>query len=260
MSPALSYLDAARDVINRIHGTQMDALNQAADICSRTILDGGLVHLFGSGHSRMAVEEMFPRYGSFPGFHPIVELSLTYHNQVVGANGQRQAIFLEKVEGLGQTILRNFVLEPPDSFIVFSNSGVNEVVVEIALEARKRKLPVIAVVSGEHCAASTPRHSSGYRLTELADVVLDNCVPAGDAMVRVEGHPDLIGPGSTLGAATLVNCLKCLIAESLTQHGQPPIVLTSSYHIGSEASARRFDACFDDYRARVRKVYGATTG
>lgn len=256
MNPALSYLRAAQDVINRIRSTQIEPLKEAAAICSQSILRGGLVHLFGSGHSRMAVEEMFPRYGSFPGFHPIVELSLTYHNQVVGANGQRQAIFLERVEGLGQTILRNFVLNPPDSFIVFSNSGVNEVVVEIAQEAKGKGLPVIAVVSKEHCKASTCRHSSGKRLTDLADIVLDNCVPAGDAMVHVEGHPDLIGPGSTIGAATLVNCLKCLVAETLTQNGQPPIVLTSSYHIGNEASARRFDQCFDDYRARVRRVYG----
>ena len=259
MNPALSYLDAIQGVVDRIRSTQLPHLEKAASICSNSILRGGLVHLFGSGHSRMSVEEMFPRYGSFPGFHPIVELSLTYHNQVVGANGQRQAIFLERVEGLGRTILRNFVLEPPDSFMIFSNSGVNEVVVEVALEAKRRDLPVIAVVSKEHCEASTCRHSCGQRLVDLADVVLDNCVPAGDALVRVDNHPDLIGPGSTIGAAALVNCLKCLIAEALTREGQPPIVLTSSYHIGNEASARRFEACFDDYRARVRRVYGAAT-
>ena len=257
MEVALAYLEAAQDILRRIRDTQLGALGRAADICTQSIADGGLVHLFGSGHSRMAVEEMFPRYGSFPGFHPIVELSLTYHNTVVGSNGQRQAIFLEKVEGLGKTVLRNFVLEPPDSFIVFSNSGVNEVVVEVALEARRKGLKVVAVVSAEHCTALAPRHSCGKRLTELADVVLDNCTPAGDALVAVDGHEDLVGPGSTIGAAALVNSLKCLVAERLTALGQPPIVLTSSYHIGSEASADRFDACFDDYRRRVRRVYGA---
>ncbi len=258
MNSAQTYLNEASRVLEEIRTSQMDALQDAADICAQSIAGKGLVHLFGSGHSRMGVEEVFPRYGSFPGFHPIVELSLTYHNQVVGANGQRQAIFLERVEGLGKTILRNFVLKPPDSFMVFSNSGVNEVVVEIALEAKARNLPVIAVVSKAHCSASTARHSSGKRLIDLADVVLDNCVPAGDAMVRVDGHPDLIGPGSTVGVALLVNSLKCLVAEKLTQQGSPPIVLTSSYHIGSEASAARFDECFDDYRARVRRVYGST--
>jgi len=257
MNPAQAYLTQAQAILQRIENTQLDALEQATKICTHTISSGGLVHLFGSGHSRMGVEEMFPRYGSFPGFHPIVELSLTYHNMVVGPNGQRQAIFLERVEGFGKTILRNFVLREPDSFIVFSNSGVNEVVVEVALEAKRLALPVIAVVSEAHCSASAARHSSGKRLIDIADVVLDNCTPPGDALVSIDGHADLVGPGSTIGVAALVNSLKCLVAERLTALGQPPIVLTSSIHIGNQASKARFDSCFDDYRARVRRVYGA---
>ncbi|GIV78062.1 SIS domain-containing protein [Litorilinea aerophila] len=256
MNPALAYLDAAQAILQRIRETQMDALERAADICTHTIANEGLVHLFGTGHSRMFIEEMFPRHGSFPGFHPLVELSLTYHNQVVGSNGQRQAMFLEHVEGLGKVILRNFVLAPPDSFIIFSNSGVNEVVVEVALEAKKRDLPVIVVVSLEHCLASAPKHSSGKRLPDIADVTIDNCTPGGDAMVTIDGLPDPVGPGSTIGAAAVTNALKCLIADRLTRLGKPPIVLTSSYFIGSEASARQFDACYDDYRRRVRRVYG----
>lgn len=253
---ALAYLNAAQGILDRIRATQMDALERAAEICTASIAGDGLVHLFGTGHSRMFIEEMFPRHGSFPGFHPIVELSLTYHNQIVGANGQRQAMFLEHVEGLGKTIMRNFVFSAPDSFIVFSNSGVNEVVVEVALEAKARQLPVIAVVSVEHCLASAPKHSSGKRLTDVADVTLDNCVPAGDALVRVAGLADPVGPGSTIGAAALTNALKCLIADRLTQLGKPPIVLTSAYFIGAEASKKQFDVCYDDYRARVKRVYG----
>ena len=183
MTSVLAYLEQAQLILQRIKDTQQDALERAANICTHSIANGGLVHLFGSGHSRMGVEEVFPRYGSFPGFHPIVELSLTFHNMVVGANGQRQAIFLEKVEGFGRTILRNFKLSAPDSFIVFSNSGVNEVVVEVALEAKRMGLPVITVVSVDHCSASEARHSEGKRLIDIADVVLDNCTPAGDAMV-----------------------------------------------------------------------------
>src|SRR5690606_19600740 len=116
MQAGLAYLDAVEAILRRIRETQMDAIDRAAEICAHTIAARGLVHLFGTGHSRIPVEEVFPRHGSFPGFHPIVELSLTYHNTVVGANGQRQAMYLEHVEGLGKTILRNFVIEPPDSF------------------------------------------------------------------------------------------------------------------------------------------------
>jgi uncharacterized phosphosugar-binding protein len=254
---AWNYINAAQEILARLRDTQMEQIEQAAEVCARSIAADGLVHMFGTGHSRICVEEMFPRHGSFPGFHPIVELSLTYHNLVVGSNGQRQAMFLEHVEGFGQVILRNFVLKEPDSFLIFSNSGVNEVVIDVALEARRLHLPVIAVVSMDHCLNSPAKHSSGKRLPDVADVVIDNCTPAGDAMVKVDGLEDPVGPGSTIGAAAVTNALKCAVAEKLTRMGQPPIVLTSSYFLGAEGSHRRFDECYDDYRQRVQKVYGA---
>ena len=252
----LAYLDAAQGILERIRTTQVATIEAAAEICTHSIANDALVHLFGTGHSRMFVEEMFPRHGSFPGFHSMVELSLTFHNQVVGSNGQRQAMFLEKVEGLGKVIMRNFVMTPPDSMIIFSNSGVNEVVVEVALEAKARNLPLIAVVSLDHCLASRPRHSCGKRLPDLADVTIDTCTPAGDAMVKLEGLADAVGPGSTIGAATVTNALKCRIAEKLTALGKPPLVLSSSYFLGAEAAAERFDRCYDEYRDRVKRVYG----
>src|SRR6202044_572824 len=122
-------------------------VREAAARFARTILGGRLVHVFGTGHSRMAVEEMFPRYGSFPGFHPIVELSLTFHNSVVGANGQRQAMYLENVSGLAERILRNFALDPRDSALVISSSGCNAVPIEVAELFRQRGVKVVALVS-----------------------------------------------------------------------------------------------------------------
>lgn len=257
MNTALDYLDAAQSILARIRDTQMDAIERAADLCTRTIAGDGLVHLFGTGHSRIFVEEMFPRHGSFPGFHPIVELSLTYHNLVVGSNGQRQAMYLEHVEGFGQVIMRNFVFAKPDCFLIFSNSGINEVVVDVALEAHRQNMPVIAVVSLDHCNRSAALHSSGKKLPDVADIVIDNCTPGGDALVRVPGLADPVGPGSTIGAAAVTNALKCRVAEKLTALGKPPIVLTSSFFIGSEASKKRFEECYDDYRDRVQKVYGS---
>jgi uncharacterized phosphosugar-binding protein len=257
MIASLAYLQEAKAILERIQATQMEAVQRAAEIFTQSISNAGLVHMFGSGHSRIFVEEMFPRHGSFPGFHPIVELSLTYHNPVVGSNGQRQAMYLEHIEGFGNVILRNFVFQAPDSFLIYSNSGVNEVVIDVALEARRQKLPVVAVVSLDHCLAVPPLHSSGKRLPDLADVTIDNCTPAGDALVRIEGLEDPVGPGSTIGAAAVTNMIKCAVAEHLTRLGQPPIVLTSSYFIGSEASKARFDETYDDYRERVQRVYGA---
>jgi len=255
-SAALRYLEQAAQIIERVQKTQLDVITQVASLCADTIAKGGLVHLFGTGHSRMMVEEMFPRHGSFPGFHPIVELSLTYHNPVVGANGQRQAMFLEHVEGLGRVIMRNFVFSPPDCFIIFSNSGVNEVVVEVGLEAKRIGMPLIAVVSVELCRAVRALHSSGKKLIDIADFVIDNCTPPGDALVWIEGLEDPVGPGSTIGGAAVTNALKCAIAEELTRRGTPPLVLTSSYFIGAERSHERFEAVYDDYRTRIKRIYG----
>lgn len=256
MSAASRYLEAARKLLEKIQHNELAAIEQAAAIFANTIAGGGLVHMFGTGHSRMFVEEMYPRHGSFPGFHPIVELSLTFHNQVVGANGQRQAMFIEHIEGLAKTILRNFVITAPDSFLIFSNSGVNEVVVEMGLEAKARDLPLVVVLSKEHCDASTAKHSSGKKLTDIADVVIDNGTPAGDALVKVAGLDDPVGPGSTVGAAAVTNAIKSAVAEKLTALGKPPRVLTSSVLIGSAASKQRFDESYDDYRARLLRVYG----
>src|SRR5437762_9958467 len=140
------FLAAARALLDRLEA-QSEAIDAASELCADAIGAGGLVHLFGTGHSRIPVEEMFPRYGSYPGFHPIVELSMTFHTQVVGANGQRQAMFIERVPGLAEVILGNFNFAPKDAVMVFSASGLGAVVVEFARGARNRGLPVIAVTS-----------------------------------------------------------------------------------------------------------------
>lgn len=256
MNAGSRYLAQAQAILSRIQDTQMAAIQQAADICADTIAREGLVYLFATGHSRMFIEEMYPRHGSFPGFFPLVELSLTFHNPVVGANGQRQAMFLEHVEGFGEVIMRNFVFAEPDSFIIFSNSGANEVVVEVALEAKKRNLPVIAIVSQAHCEASAAGHSSGRKLPDIANVTIDNGTPAGDALVQIKDLSDPVGPGSTIGAAAVTNALKVEIADRLVKRGIRPLVLTSGVFIGPEASQQRFEASYDEFRRRIRRAYG----
>ncbi len=248
------YLIEAVAIIERIEATQLGAIDRAAEICAHSIGSGGLVHAFGTGHSRIPVEELFPRHGSFPGFHPIVELSLTNHTQIIGANGQRQAMWLEKVEGFGEVILRNFNFGPGDAFFIFSNSGVNAVVIDVALDANARGLPVIAVVSFDHSARSAPRHSSGKKLIDLADIAIDNCTSAGDAMIAIKGLNDPVGPGSTISFAAIANAIKSQTAELLVAMDRPPLILSSSIFIGNQ-SIERFDACYDEQSRRVSRLY-----
>jgi uncharacterized phosphosugar-binding protein len=253
---ALRYLDGAENVLRRVRDTQLSVIRRAAALCAEAIARRGLVHLFGSGHSRMAVEEMFPRYGSFPGFHPIVELSLTNHTQVVGANGQRQAMAIERMEGLGESILNNFVFRDYDVMMVFSTSGNKGVPVDVALGSKARGLTVVAVIAAEYSALIPSEHSSGRKLADIADLVIDNCALPGDSMVEVPGVDARVGPGSTIGNTAVVNTLKVLVAEDLAARGQPPLVLASAHEIGAQASRARFEAAYDDYRDRVKVVYG----
>lgn len=234
---------------------QLPAIATAADWFSGSILAGRVVHLFGSGHSRILVEEMWPRYGSFPGFNPIVELSLSFHNLVVGANGQRQAMFLENVSGLAGRVLRNFDLSPQDTALVVSSSGCNVVPVEMAEIFEQRGVKVVAIVSRAHADASQTRHPGGKKLHEIASLVLDTGAPVGDAMVQVEGLDTPVAPGSTVGGCLLVNAIKAEVALRLTKAGHPPRVLTAGALVGAARATELFEAAYDEHAVRMAELY-----
>src|SRR5947209_10880381 len=183
LAAAERFYHAALARLQHLLDSQRDALDRAAALCTEAIARDGLVHLFGCGHSRMMCEEMTPRQGCFVGWHTIVELGLTYHNLIVGPNGLRQSLHLEKTPGYAEQILRNFAFGPKDVLIVISTSGIREVIIEMAAGAKARGLPVIGVVSRAHCEQATPAHASGRKLTDLADVVLDNGAPVGDCVL-----------------------------------------------------------------------------
>lgn len=252
--PSVAYLDACRHLLATV-SEQLGAIRTAADWFAQTILAGRMVHVFGSGHSRILVEEMWPRYGSFPGFNPLVELSLSFHNLVVGSNGQRQAMFLENVSGLAERILRNFDMRPEDSGLVISSSGCNVVPIEMAEGFRRRGIRVVAIISRAHSEASSSQRADGRKLQDFADLVLDTGAPVGDAMVRVEGLETPVAPGSTVGGCMLVNCMKAELALKLTAAGQPPKVLTAGAVIGKEKATALFEAAYDEHARRLAKLY-----
>jgi uncharacterized phosphosugar-binding protein len=249
------YLAAVRSAVDAIEATQLPAIRAAAARFAEAILMGRLVHVFGTGHSRMAVEEMFPRYGSFPGFHPIVELSMTYHNPVVGANGQRQAMFLENVHGFGPVLWRNFATSPDDVLLAISTSGCNAVTIDVAVEAIRLGMSVVALTSFQHASVSTSRHESGKKLHELAAVAIDQNAPAGDSAVWIEGLETPVAPLSSVTGCTIINLLKAEVARLLTEAGSPPKVLTAACHLGVERSRALFEEAYDEYRRRVGVLY-----
>lgn len=254
LTPAEEYLNKCRGLIEAVEA-QLPQIQQAADWFAQTILAGRMVHVFGSGHSRIMVEEMWPRYGSFPGFNPMVELSLTFHTQVVGANGQRQAMFLENVPGLAERILRNFALCDRDSALVISSSGCNVVPIEMAEEFRRRGIKTVSIISRRHSDASKSNHSRGIKLGDVSDLLLDTGAPAGDAMVSIPGLATPVSPGSTIGGCLLVNALKAETALRLTRAGHPPKVLTGGAVIGAEQASQLFEAAYDEHARRLSELY-----
>ncbi|HEV7301541.1 MAG TPA: SIS domain-containing protein [Tepidisphaeraceae bacterium] len=258
MKPSTDFLDASAKLIEVVRA-QQPLIEQAADLFAKTILAGRMVHVFASGHSRIMVEEMWPRYGSFPGFNPIVELSLTFHNLVVGANGQRQAMFLENVSGLADRIVRNFAITDADSALVISSSGCNVVPIEMAAAFQQRGVKVVSIISTLHSEKSRSNDARGRKLQDCSDLVLDTGAPPGDAMVHIEGLDTPVAPGSTVGGCLLINCIKAEVAARLTRAGHPPKVLSGAAVVGRERATQLFESAYDEHAHRLAKLY-ATVG
>jgi len=249
-----AWFDEAEALLERIISSQADVLEETAQLCADSIAVDGLVHLFGTGHSRIPVEEMFPRYGSFPGFHPIVELSMTYHTDVVGSNGQRQAMFIERQPGLAEVILDNFSFAPADVMMVFSANGLTAVPVEMARGARRRGMKVVAVTGVTQSMGGEPDPAVGGRLLDEADIVIDLCTLEADAMVDVPGLDTPVGPGSTLAYVAIVNSLKVRIAQLLVEAGVTPPVITRASVVGAERSRALFDSAYREHARRVART------
>ncbi len=254
MKATEEYLRQGAGVIAAV-AEQKEVIARVADCFADAILKGRMVHLFGSGHSRIMVEEMWPRYGSFPGWNPIVELSLTFHNMTTGANGQRQAMYLENVSGFAARILRNFDITPEDAALIISSSGTNIVPVEMAEELQGKGVTVVAMVSSAHSAASEAKREDGRKLSDFAEHIIDTGAPVGDAAIEVEGLAEKVAPLSTVGGVILINCIKAEVAERLAQAGAPPKVLAAACTVGGERSTELFEAAYDEHARRMATLY-----
>lgn len=253
MNVSKEYFNIAIDVMNQIEATQSETIEKVSQMFAQCIANDGLVYVYGSGHSRMGVEEMFPRYGSFAGFYPIVELSTSYYHNVVGANGLSQVMFLENVEGFAKQIIKNFIIKPQDMFLLFSTSGNGNVVIDMAIEAKKLDVPVVAITGVKNSGKAPSRHSSKQKLFDVADIVIDTCVPVGDSAIKIEGLKYPVGPVSTIANSVIVNMIKVRVAELLTKKGQPPYVLTSAQVVGVEEAKESFEGVYREHRRRINR-------
>jgi len=250
-----AFYDQAMGVLQELRRTQSNLIQQAAELCADRIARGGLVFLFGNGHSRMMCEEMTPRQGGFPGFVALVETALSNHAAIIGANGLRSSLYLENYEGYAEHILNSFRFGPHDAFIIISTSGIRPVVVEMAMGAQARGLPVIAIVSKAHSEEAKAIHSSGKKLVDCADLVIDNLCPPGDCLLKLDGLEWRTGPVSTITGAMIINMLRCGVAEALLANGVKPEILPSHQFLGNTSAAEQLDAFYEAYRQSLKHLF-----
>jgi uncharacterized phosphosugar-binding protein len=229
---AESYYKKITDVLEEIHRSQSEKIHQAAEAIASALAAGKRCYLFGSGHSVIPVLDVFPRYGSFVGFFPLYDPRLMWFN-VVGPGGARELLWLERREGYAPVFLQSYPLVAGDCMLVFSHGGLNAAPIEIALEAKEKKLTVITVSSHANLRVARPTHSSGKALSDAADIAIDNCVPPEDALVDI-GMPERVAAGSTMAAVFVAMSLVADIGWRLAAKGVKPVTFVSPNVAGVE--------------------------
>ena len=240
--------------MSKIEETQMDNMQKAAQLMADSIECDRWVHTFGCGHATLPIEEMYPRIGGFVGFHPIVELPLTFFTNITGQMGVHQFIFLERVEGYGVEIMKGYDFDPRDTMWLFSHSGINNVNIDVALEAKKKGMKVVVFGSAAKAQGKKTRHSSGKNIFEIADVVVDTCAPIEDASVTLKNHVDKTRPVSTMAFITCVWMTVTTVAEILADRGVKLYIHPSHNAPGADNSKERLDEALAEYKRRIAGV------
>ena len=222
---AIAYHDAITKVLDDIRRTQIGKIQEAGEAVATSIAGGGFCWLFGSGHSVIPVMDVFPRYGSFVGFVPLYDPRLMWSN-VVGPGGARELLWIERKEGYAPVFLQSYPLAKGDTFVVFSHGGLNAAPIEAALYAKERGLTVVTVSSLRNAAAAKATHSSGKKLSDLADIAIDNCVAPEDSQVDV-GRPEKVAAGSTMAVVYVAMTLVAETGARLVAKGHVPTTFVS---------------------------------
>ncbi|MBD0278860.1 MAG: sugar isomerase domain-containing protein [Flavisolibacter sp.] len=251
---AKQWLTNVRNIMDRIEETQMENMQKAAEVMADSIEAGRWVHTFGCGHATLPIEEMYPRIGGFVGFHPMIELPLSFFTHITGEMGVHQFVFLERVEGYGVEIMKGYNFDPRDTMWLFSHSGINNVNIDIALEAKEKGMKVIAYGSAAAAKGKTTRHSSGKTIFDVADLVVDTCAPIEDASVPLQNHQDKVGPVSTMAFVTTVWMTVCTVAEILAQRGVRLFIHPSHNVPGDNTARERLEEALAEYKKRVAGV------
>jgi uncharacterized phosphosugar-binding protein len=250
----MEFIEQIQTVLTHIANHEQAQILKAAQACAASIQAGRAVLLFGAGHSALPVQEAFPRIGSIPGFVQITEPALGFNGFVTGKGGQKQMSFLEGTAGFAAVILSNYNLTPEDTLIVFSNSGINALSVELCWLAKEQGLTTISVGSSAHSLANQPKNPLGKRLLEVADIHVDNHVPVGDTLVTLEDGT-LTGGGSTIAGMVIMNTIVVETIRSLRRAGVAgPVYPSHNVSDDLQAVQAQEEALFKAYKELIAKL------
>lgn len=222
----LEYISKVSGVIEKIDAEQAANIKAAAKLCAEAINSGKLVHLFGSGHSVLPVQDVFPRYGGVVGWHPCMDPRLMWNN-VIGPGGARELLWIERQEGYIKNFLQSYNFQEGEVMIVFSHGGNNAAPIECAMYAKEHGLKVIGVTSGDNYKVAKPNHSSGKMLGDVADIMIDNCCPLEDALVPIPGYYQKVGASSTVAVITIAQSIASETALLLEKMGHKMYIFVS---------------------------------
>ena len=233
---AIDFCDRIVEGIDKIKKTQMDAITKAASEIAGRLGKGGILYVFGTGHSHVLAEEIYVRAGGL-----IQAKAIMPHELTVDLDMEKSTL-MERTDGLAEIVFATTKIRSCDILIIVSNSGRNAVPVQMAQGAKKRGIFTIGLTNLEHSKNAVSRDKSGKKLYELCDIVLDSCGPVGDAILQAPGKDYSVAPVSTIYGAVIIEMLVCTIVEATIANGDELFILKSGNVDGN-----------DDYNRNAKK-------
>ncbi len=238
------YFKGLQGVLSRIADEQGENIRRAGKIVADSLASGGIIHTFGTGHSHIIAEDAFFRAGGIAAINPILD------ERFIFLKGALESTRAERESGIAAELIKQESIGPNDAAIIISNSGRNAAPIEMAIEMQNRGAPVVAITSIAQSSASSSRHASGKRLFEIADVVVDNCVPSGDALVKIDGIESMTGASSTVAGSAIIHSIVIAALAELSERGVRPSVLPSA-NVG-DAAAGTLRNILGPFAGRIR--------
>lgn len=243
------YFETLKQVVDKVMAVNQDSIIKAAEILARTTENGGLIYGFGTGHSHLVVDDAFWRAATPANYVALLEHSATGNTEIT------KSYLIENTYGIGRAVVDYHRITPGDCLIIISNSGNNILPVDVAIRAREKGIPIIAITAVEYGNYLKTKHKDGVKLKDVADVVLDNCCIIGDAAVDIAGFPMKVGSVSTIPNVFLQNAILTQMVEMLVQKGlQPDVYYNGHMAFMNEDFAAHNDKLVDKYFYRIRNL------